>query len=202
MSHDRLDALSTRLILMSLNIQIELSDERFSLSHLNEIRRQADVSLVSSSLSNALMDELILCLAYYCEQVIEQAEALRWALAELSISPAPLTVIDDLSRGATLCSSILDNYRLDRTQAVHSMLSSPLREDAWHLVHQIDSNLFGKCRIIFIRLRTSFLLMYQCLVHHRTGSSQSTNLKKRRASCTSINSTKRSARPISSSRPV
>ena len=193
MSHD---ALSNRLILMSLNIQIELSDERFSLSHLDEIRQQADLSLVSSSLSNALMDELVLCLAYYCQQVIELAEALRSTLAEFSMSPSPLTAIDDLSRGATLCSSILDNYRLDRTQAVQSMLSSPFREDAWHLVHQIDSNLFGKCRIIFIRLRTSFLLMYQWLIHHRTASSLS-NPRKRRASSTSLASTRRSARLVS-----
>jgi hypothetical protein len=200
MSDARLDALSNRLILMSLNIQIELSDERFSLSHLVEIRQQADLSLVSSSLSHASMDELVLCLTYYCEQVIGLAEALRSMLAEFSMSPAPLTVIDDLTRGATLCCSILDNYRLDRTQAVQSMLSSPFREDAWHLVHQIDSNLVGKCRIIFIRLRTSFLLMYQFLVHHRAASSLS-NPKKRRASSTSIASAKRSTRPISG-RPV
>ena len=147
---------------MSLNIHIELNDGRFSLSHSNEIRKYSDLSLVSSSFSNTLIDELFACIEYYCHEVNELANELRLITKSSSIQ-----ILDDLSKGSQLCLDVLHNYHLDRNQAVQSMLSNPFREDAWYVVYEIDSNIFGKCRIILIRLRIYFLLMHQILTNDR-----------------------------------
>jgi hypothetical protein len=160
---DRLDYISSRLILMSLNIHIELNDGRLSLSHSNEIRKYSDLSLVTSSLSNTFIDELFVCIEYYCHEVNKLANELRSIIHSSSLTTNPLPHIDNLSKGSELCLNVLHNYHLDRSQAVQSMLSSPFREDAWYLVYEIDSNIFGKCRIILIRLRIYFLLMHQIL---------------------------------------
>ena len=160
---DRLDYISSRLILMSLNIHIELNDGRLSLSRSNEIRNQSDLSLVSSSLSNTLIDELLVCIEYYCHEVNELADALRLIVNSSLITTNSIQNLDDLCKGSQLCLNVLHNYHLDRIQAVQSMLSSPFREDAWYLVREIDSNIFSKCRIILIRLRIYFLLMHQIL---------------------------------------
>ncbi len=156
--YDRVNYLSSRLIMMSLNIHIELNDGHFSSSRSNEIRQQTDLSLVSSSSSNPLIDELLACIEYYCHEVQELADALRAILNLSSIS-----ILDDLSKGSQLCLNVLHNYHLDRHQAVQSILSSPFREDAWCVVHELDWNIFGKCRIILIRLQIYFLLMHQIL---------------------------------------
>jgi len=157
--HDQVNYISSRLIVMSLNIHIELNDGHFSLSRSDEIRKYSDLSLVSSSSSNTLIDELLACIEYYCREVTKLADALRL------ITTNSIQIIDDLSKGSQLCLNVLHNYHLDRNQAVQSMLVSPFREDAWHIVHEIDSNMFGKCRIILIRLRIYFLLMHQILTN-------------------------------------
>jgi hypothetical protein len=146
---------------MSLNIHLELNDGRFSLSRSNEIRKYSDLSLVSSSSSNTLIDELLACIEYYCHEVIELANKLRL------ITRNSIPIIDDLSKGSQLCLDVLHNYHLDRNQAVQSMLLNPFREDAWYVVHEIDSNIFGKCRIILNRLRIYLLLMHQILTNDR-----------------------------------
>jgi hypothetical protein len=145
---------------MSLNIHIELHDGRFSYSHSNEIRKYSDLSLVSSSSSNTLIDELLGCIEYYCHEVNELTNALRLILLN------SIPVLDDLSKGSQLCLDVLHNYHLDRNQAVQSMLLNPFREDAWYVVHEIDSNMFNKCRIILIRLQIYFLLMHQILTNN------------------------------------
>ncbi|CAF3201614.1 unnamed protein product [Rotaria sp. Silwood2] len=162
---DRIDYISNRLILMSLNIHIELNDGRFSFSRLNEIRKHSDISLVSSSFSNTLIDELLVCIEYYCHQVNELTDLLHLIIKSLLSNTNFNQIIDDLSKGSQLCLDVIKNYHLERIQAVQSMLSSPFREDAWYLVHEIDSNIFGKCRIILIRLRMYFLLMHQILTN-------------------------------------
>jgi hypothetical protein len=91
----------------------------------------------------------------------------------LILNSSSLQILDDLSKGCQLCLNVLNNYHLDRSQAVQSMLSSPFREDAWYLVYEIDLNIFGKCRIIIIRLRIYFLLMHQILTDNM-------NLKRRK----------------------
>lgn len=162
---DRIDYISNRLILLSLNIHMELNDGRFSLSHLNEIRKHSDLSLVSSSFSNALITELISCIEYYCHQIKDLTDLLRLIIQSLLITDNLGQTIDNLLKGSQLCLDTLQNYHVDRMQAVQSMLSSPYREDAWCSVHEIDSNIFGKCRIILIRLRMYFLLMHQILIN-------------------------------------
>ena len=178
---DRLSSISSRLMLMALNIHVELRETRFSLSRSTELRQQADVSLVSSSPSNPLMVELLACVQYYCDEVNELAESLR----SLVTSP----IIDELMQGSKVCSSILEHYQEDRMGAVQSLLSSPFREDAWHLVYEIDLNLFGKCRIILIRLQTSFLLLHRVITQHDLLTESPT--KKRRESAMSVTSVKR-----------
>jgi len=172
---------------MSLNIHLELNDGRFSLSRSNEIRKYSDLSLVLSSSSNTLIDELLTCIEYYCHEVIQLANTLR------SITRNSILMIDDLSKGSQLCLDVLHNYHLDRNQAVQSMLLNPFREDAWYVVHEIDSNIFGKCRIILNRLRIYFLLMHQILTNDRNPqlkpknrSSSLHSLKKRRESNLSL----------------
>ncbi|CAF3773423.1 unnamed protein product [Rotaria sp. Silwood1] len=162
---DHIDYISTRLILMSLNVHIELNDGRFSFSRLNEIRKHSDISLVSSSFSNTLIDEILGCIEYYCHQINELTDLLNLIIKPLSPHANFNQIIDDLSKGSRLCLDVTKTYHLDRIQAVQSMLSSPFREDAWYLVHEIDSNIFGKCRIILIRLRMYFLLMHQILTN-------------------------------------
>lgn len=176
---DRLSSISRRLTLMALNIHVELREKRFSLSRSNELRQQADMSLVSSSPSNPLIVELLACVQYYCQEVNELADSLRSLIA----SP----IVDELIQGSKVCSSILEQYQQDRMEAVQSLLSSPFREDAWHLVYEIDLNLFGKCRIILIRLQTSFLLFHQLIVQQR----EETPMKRRRESTVSVTSVKR-----------
>lgn len=156
---DRINQISSRLIIMSLNIHIELNDNRFSLLHLNEIRKSSDNSLISSSSSNTLIDELLTCIEYYCHEVIELTESLRL------ITINSIQTLNDLSKGSQLCLNVIENYHLDRNHAVQSILSSPFREDAWYVVHEIDLNMFSKCRIILIRLRIYFLLMYKVLIN-------------------------------------
>lgn len=150
-------AIANRLILMALNIQIELNDPRFSRSYSKEIRQQTDVSLVASSFSNPLIEELILCVKYYCNELIELINQSRSCLS------AATSFLDDLMVNAKICLSIFDQYHDERSSHVQSLLSSPFREDAWHLISDIDLNLFVKCRIILVRLRSSALLLYQCL---------------------------------------
>lgn len=154
---DRIKSISSRLIVMSLNIHIELNDGHFSLSRLNEIRKSSDLSLVSSSFSNTLIDELLACIEYYCHEINQLSETL------CLITTNSIQILNDLSKGSQLCLNVIDNYHLDRNQAVQSILSSPFREDAWYVVHEIDSNMFGKCRIMLIRLRIYLLLMHQLL---------------------------------------
>jgi hypothetical protein len=185
--HDRINYISSRLIIMSLNIHIELNDGRFSHSRLDEIRKYSDLSLISSSSSNTLIDELFACIEYYCHEITKLADILR------SITTNSIQIIDDLSKGSQLCLDVLHNYHLDRNQAVQSILSNPFREDAWYIVHEIDSNIFSKCRIILIRLRIYFLLMHQILTNdinfqlkRKSRSSYSLN-KKRRESTLSLN---------------
>jgi hypothetical protein len=163
-----IDYISRRLILMSLNIHIELNNGRLSLSHLHKIRKYSDLSLVSSSFSNTLIDELFVCIEYYCHEMNKLLDELR-----VILNSSSLQILDDLSKGCQLCLNVLNNYHLDRSQAVQSMLSSPFREDAWYLVYEIDLNIFGKCRIIIIRLRIYFLLMHQILTDNM-------NLKRRK----------------------
>jgi hypothetical protein len=186
---DRVNHISSRLIFMSLNIHIELNYGRFSTSCLNQIRTHSDLSLVSSSLSNTLIDELFECIKYYCHEINELADGLRLMLNSSSIT---IQILDDLSKGSQLCLNVLHDYHLDRIGSVQSMLSSPFREDAWYLVHELDTNIFGKCRIILIRLQIYFLLMHQILtndIKSKTSSSSVHSLlnnKKRRQSNLSI----------------
>jgi hypothetical protein len=189
-NRDRVNHISSRLILMSLNIHIELNDGRFSTSCLNQIRTHSDLSLVSSSLSNTLIDELFECIKYYCHEINELTDGLRLILNSSSIT---IQILDDLSKGSQLCLDVLHNYHLDRNQAVQSMLLNPFREDAWYVVHEIDLNIFGKCRIILNRLRIYFLLMHQILTNDRNPqlkpknrSSSLHSLKKRRESNLSL----------------
>jgi hypothetical protein len=112
------------------------------------------------------MDETLACVEYYCRQLNELSHSTQSICNSLSIPTFTLSsssIIDDLVRNMSICLDILDQYQHDRLDAVQSLLSSPFREDAWHLVHEMDSNLFGKSRIILIRLRTSFLLLYRIL---------------------------------------
>jgi hypothetical protein len=147
---------------MSLNIHIELTDGHCSLSHLNEIRKHSDQSLISSSTSNPFIDELLACIKYYCHEVTKLSNELRLMTKNSN------QILDDLSKGSQLCLDVLHNYHSDRNQAVQSILENPFREDAWYVIYEIDWNIFVKSRIILIRLRIYFLLMHQILIndHH------------------------------------
>jgi hypothetical protein len=156
---DRFHAISNRLINLSLNIHIELTDGHCSLSRSNEIRKYSDQNLISSSTSNPFIDELLECIEYYCHEVTKLGNELRLMTKNSN------EVLDDLSRGSQLCFDVLHNYHSDRNQAVQSILINPFREDAWYVVYEIDWNIFMKSRIILIRLRIYFLLMYQILIN-------------------------------------
>lgn len=183
-----LNYLSSRLILLSSNIQVELNGGRFSFSNLNEIRKYSDLSLVSSSTSNTFIDDLLSSVEYYCNQVIELADSLRSIIKSFLSTTNLNQTIDDLTKGSQLCLDVINTYHTDRIQAVQSMLCSPFREDAWHFVYELDSNMYGKCRIILIRLRMYFLLMHQLIMNdikiksqtHEYSTSLSNNSKRRK----------------------
>ncbi|CAF4396885.1 unnamed protein product, partial [Adineta steineri] len=161
-NNTRRNCISSRLIILSLNIHIELSNGRFSLTRSNEVRKQSDLSLISSSFSNSLIDELFTCIEYYCDEINKLIDELRL------INTNSYQILDDLSKGCQICLNVLYNYHHDRISAVQSLLSNPFREDVWHFVYEIDSNIFSKCRIILIRLRIYFLLLHQFLTNDKT----------------------------------
>ena len=194
-AHDRLRDISCRLIVMSLNIHVELHDGRFSPSQSDGVQKHADLSLISSSPVNTYIETLFAGIEYYCREINESVEALH-GLSDSSVNALP--ALEDLSKGSQVCLDVLQQYHRDRTPAMQSLLSNPFREDAWRLVHEIDSSMFSKCRIILFRLRIYFLIMHRILtgevtaqqkLQARRASSHSlTTRKKRRGSSLSISS--------------
>lgn len=145
-------SISSRAMLIAVNLHIELNESRFALTSAKDIRQQSDASLVASSLSNPFIEELIQCVQNYCNELIDFGNT----------TPSSL-LLDDLIQNAKIFLSIFDQYHEERNSSVQSLLSSPFREDAWHFINELDLNIFFKCRIILIRLRCSFLLVYQLL---------------------------------------
>ena len=112
---DRLNYTSNRSIVMSLNIQIELYDGRFVLSCLDEVRKYADLSLVSSSYLNTFIDELFICIQYNCHEIEELLMIISFILC--SSANSLLIFVDRLHQ-----------YHLQRTVSIQSVLFNPYRK--------------------------------------------------------------------------
>ena len=161
----RIDSISNYLILISLNIHEELNNGRFSLTRSNEIRKYSNLSLITSSFSNTLIDELLTCIEFYLREVNVLADILCSTVNSLLVNNNTGPVIDDLSKDSQSYLNVLKQYHDDRILAVRSLLSNPFREDGWYLVHEIDLNIFSKCQEILIRLRMYALLMHEMLTN-------------------------------------
>ena len=116
-----LSSTSSRAMLIALNIHIELNESRFAVTSAKDIRQQTDTSLVASSLSNSLLEELITVVQHYCQELIDFGQTSHSSL------------FDELTQNAKICLSIFDQYHDERHTAFQSLLSSPFREEAWPL---------------------------------------------------------------------
>lgn len=140
---------------MALNIHVELNSLKFSIDDIEyTIRRQTDESLYSYSNVHPSIEKLIGCVKFYCQQLQMFIENIR---SKVTTSET----IDELEENYRIYAKVFDEYEEKRNESVEDVIENPFREDAWHLVHELDSNIFVKCRIILIRLRTAFLVLQQ-----------------------------------------